>query len=171
MAGSRNTIAFAAFVAAVAPSYAVAQEYCVACTEPNALYRCVIEDARPGVASSLQVACISRIAREGGHAQCAVKRGVTVFECDGIVKRISLAAEPAQPAAAAPSQVASPVPAPVPAAAPSPPVPPQADGPPKTVAEMAKRAKADSDRQWEQTGSFFKKSLSCITSLFTKCSD
>ena len=64
-----------------------AQEYCVACTEPAALYRCILEDAKPGAAPSLQVACISRIAKEGGHGQCTVKRGVTVFECDGIVKQ------------------------------------------------------------------------------------
>lgn len=166
MVGCRNSIAFAGLVAAAAPSYAIAQEYCVACTEPSALYRCVIDDARPGVASSLQVACISRIARDGGHGQCAVKRGVTVFECDGIVKRISLAAEPVQPQPTAPPQVGAPPPAPAPAAAPQP-----ADGPPKTVAEMAKRAKADSDRQWEKTGNFFKKSLGCIASLFTKCSN
>lgn len=167
MIGCRTTLAIAALAAAAAPSVAIAQEYCVACTEPSALYRCVIDDARPGVAQSLQVACISRIARDGGHGQCAVKRGVTVFECDGIVKRISLAAEPVPPQAAAAPPVVAPTPAPAPAAAP----PPPADAPPKTVAEMAKRAKADSDRQWEKTGNFFKKSLGCIASLFTKCSN
>lgn len=137
-----------------------AQEYCVACTEPAALYRCILEDAKPGAAPSLQVACISRIAKEGGHGQCTVKRGVTVFECDGILKRISLANEPpaVPPAANA---------APVPAAAPQ---PPADDQPPKTVAEMAKRAKADSERQWEKTGRFFSNSFACIASLFTKCS-
>lgn len=152
----------------VSASFASAQEYCVACTEPNALYRCIIDDARPGTAPSLQVVCISRIAKDGGHGQCAVKRGVTVFECDGVVKRISMAAEP--PVAPPASVTATPAPAaPQPATA-----PPQAanpaDEPPKTLAEVAKRAKADSDRQMEKAGSFFKKSLGCIASLFTKCS-
>ncbi len=150
-------------------TFAGAQEYCVACTEPNALYRCIIDDARPGTAPSLQVVCISRIAKEGGHGQCAVKRGVTVFECDGVVKRISMAAQPPAVPAAAPV-TATPAPAaPQPAASPPPAANP-ADEPPKTLAEVAKRAKADSDRQMEKAGSFFKKSLGCIASLFTKCS-
>ena len=54
------------------PFTAEAQEYCVACTGPDALYRCVIDGARPGVASSFQVLCISALAKEGPHASCAV---------------------------------------------------------------------------------------------------
>lgn len=165
MSARRNAFASAAGLVAAATS-AQAQEYCVVCTEPSALYRCILEDARPGIASSLQVVCISRIAKEGGHAKCAVKRGVTVFECDGVVKRISMAAAPTQPPA--------PVPA-APGAAPAPPAatpPPAAANhePPNTVAEMAKRAKADNERNMEKAGTFLKNSLGCIASLFTKCS-
>lgn len=167
MSAIRSTVLSLAALT-VSATFAGAQEYCVACTEPNALYRCIIDDARPGTAPSLQVVCISRIAKEGGHGQCAVKRGVTVFECDGVVKRISMATEPptapqGPPVTATPAPAAPQPTAPKPAAAP-------ADEPPKTLAEVAKRAKADSDRQMEKAGSFFKKSLGCIASLFTKCS-
>jgi hypothetical protein len=139
-----------------------AQEYCVTCTGPDALYRCVITDARPGVAPSLQAACLGVLAKSGSHAQCSVKTGVTVFQCDAPVKRVSLAeAEP----------VLLPPPAP-------PPV--DQNAPPKTLLEAAGRAKAAADRQVEKnaadanaafkaTGSFFQKSLGCLASLFTKC--
>lgn len=167
MSVSRSTFA-AAIALFAAMQSAGAQEYCVSCSGPNGLYRCIIEDARPGVAPSLQAFCLSRMAKDGGHAQCEVKRGVTVFECDGVVKRVSMAAETKQPQAAAP--LAAPPPT-----APGPPAPSlsaaTAPEPPKTVAEMAKRAKADSDRQIEKAGRILKKSLGCIVSLFTKCSD
>ena len=67
-------IAAAVAVGALAGG-AAAQEYCVSCSEPNAVYRCVIEGARPGGAQSLQVLCVTTMAKEGGHATCAVKRG------------------------------------------------------------------------------------------------
>lgn len=152
------------------PATAFAQEYCVACTEPSALYRCIIDNARPGVASSLQVVCINRIATEGGHGQCAVRRGVTVFECDGIVKRISMANDaPPATAGAPPSAPAPAAPVGTHAAPKSAPEVADPNEPPKTVAEMAKRAKAGNDRQMKEAGSFFKKTLGCIASLFTKC--
>ena len=148
---------------------AATQEYCVACSQPNAVYRCVIVTARPGLASSLQMSCITSLAKAGGHGQCSVQRGVTVFECDGPVKKVALdqADGPVlletQPVAAAP--VASSV----------------SDEPPATVAEAAKRAKVATDRQFKETGeqlqkageateSFFKKAFTCIGSMFTRCS-
>ena len=70
---------------------AEAQEYCVSCSEPNALYRCVIEGAQPRGGQSLQMLCVTTMAKDGGHATCGVKRG-TVFECDGAVKRVPWAA-------------------------------------------------------------------------------
>jgi hypothetical protein len=145
-----------------APTLVVAQEYCVACNGPDATYRCVIVDPRPGAATTLQAACLGVMAKAGGHAQCSVKSGVTVFECDAPVKRISLA--DAEPVLLAP------------------PAPPLADpnAPPKTLLEAAGCAKAAADRQAEKnaadasaalkaTGNFFQKSLACLTSLFTKC--
>lgn len=165
-----SPFAVAAALVAVEAGAAAAQEYCVACSEPNAIYRCVIENPRPGVTPSLQVLCITVMARDGGHGQCSVKRGVTVFECDGPVKKVAvtaLDAPPATPAGPA-TQAAAAVPAPEPA------------GEPKTVLEAAQRAKAATDRQFAKTGEqlknagsatndFFKKTFACIGSLFTRC--
>ena len=148
---------------------AAAQEYCVACTEPAAIYRCVIDGARPGATSSLQLNCLSTLAKEGAHATCAVQRGVTVLDCNGPVKHVAIpAAAPAETGAATP--IAPSAPAKVEAA----------DGPPTTVAEMLRRAKEKSDRDWEKTsqqiksgndkvGGFFKKSWGCLSSLFSRC--
>lgn len=69
---------------------ATAQEYCIACTGPNATYRCVIEGGTPQ-AMPLKLLCISRMAKEGGHATCAAKNG-TVFDCVGPIRRIDTSA-------------------------------------------------------------------------------
>ena len=143
---------------------ATAQEFCVSCVEPNATYRCVLADARPGLGQSLQVACLTALAKEGSHAQCSVKRGVTVFECDGLVKRVSIGDQPDRSAVVPP------------------PPPPASDpnAPPKTVLEAAQRAKDASDTQWRKAGDtmkeagsatagFFKRSLTCLGSLFARC--
>src|SRR5258708_26648467 len=97
---------------------AQAQEYCVACSEPPGLYRCIIDGAQPRGGQSLQMLCVTAMAKEGGHATCSVKRA-TVFECDGTVKRIpwaALAAGPG-PRADSPQPLAA---QPVPTVAPSP---------------------------------------------------
>ena len=64
-----------------------AQEYCVACSDPPGLYRCIIEGAQPRGGQSLQMLCVTAMAKNGGHATCSVKRA-NVFECDAAVKRI-----------------------------------------------------------------------------------
>src|SRR5262245_12908701 len=78
------------------------QEFCVACSDPPSIYRCVIDGAQPRGGQSLQMLCVTAMAKEGGHATCSVKRG-TVFDCDGAVKRLSWSAgEPlSQPEASA----------------------------------------------------------------------
>ena len=157
---------------------ALSQEYCVACTEPDKLYRCVIDGARPGASSSLQLLCISALAKEGPHTTCTVRRGVTVIDCNGPIKHVSIPTEevPASPSAVSPPAAPSPT---------SPPADQKADatqGDPKTVAEMLRRAKEQSDRDWaktnatmksnnEKVGSFFKKSWDCLSSLFSRCND
>ena len=70
---------------------AAAQEYCVVCSEPSALYRCVIDGAQPQGGQPLQMLCVTAMAKAGGHGTCTVKRG-TVFDCDGPVKRVPWAA-------------------------------------------------------------------------------
>ena len=81
----------ALFVGAATP--VAAQEYCVACTEPGALYRCVIDGARPGAAPSLQALCISALAKGGPHATCAIRRDLGVIDCNGPIKRVSAQVE------------------------------------------------------------------------------
>src|SRR5438105_14470922 len=103
-----------------AAGQAAAQEYCVACSEPHGLYRCVIDGAQPRGGQSLQMLCVTALAKEGRHATCSVKRA-TVFECDGAVKHIPWAALDSGPQAETPQPLAiQPAPKPMPAAAPNP---------------------------------------------------
>lgn len=147
-----------------------AQEYCVACTEPNAVYRCVLEGARPGGGQPLQMLCITAIAKAGGHATCGVKRG-TVFDCDGPVRRV--------PWTAAGEETPAPLAEPKPEEKPSDP-----SAPPKTVIELTDRAtkKAASDVKkagesvkegaktfGEDISTGAKKTWECLSSLFFKC--
>jgi len=109
-----------AFLACLPAGRAQAQEYCVVCTEPDVQYRCVIDGAQPRGGQSLQMLCVTAMAKEGGHATCSVKGG-TVFACNGAVKRVPWTAlnaprQPDQPLPWTPQ----PAPKPEPAAAPPP---------------------------------------------------
>jgi hypothetical protein len=146
---------------------AAGQEYCVACTQPPAVYRCVIDGAKPGGRHPLQTLCVIAMTKEGGHAACSVKGG-TVFDCNGPIKRVLWAAHnagTAEPAAPAPAAKT-------------------ADEPPRTVEEAVKRANAKTAEQLkhanekitgqaESVGQGFgeasRKTWTCISSLFTRC--
>ena len=146
------------------------QEYCVTCTEPSAVYRCIIEGAKPGGAQPLQMFCTTAMAKMGRHATCSVKGG-TVFDCDGQVKRIPWSAQPApQPG---PSQETGKRPA-----------GPDPVQPPQTVEEMARRANQKTAEQLsdaneklkdkakslgENLGEATRKTWRCVASLFTRC--
>lgn len=177
----RTTLWMAALAAASV--YAVAdaaraQEYCVSCTGPEAVYRCAIDGAQPRGGQSLQMLCVTTMAKEGGHAACSVKGG-TVFDCNGPLKRVPWASqstsapETAQPPAPPPPQQ--------PAVVQQPPAP---EAPPKTVEEMARRANQKTADQMKKAGdtmkegaksvgdaigSATKKTWDCMISLFTKC--
>ncbi len=153
---------------------AEAQEYCVACTGPTGMYRCIIEGARPGGSQPLQMLCVTAMAKEGQHAACSVKGG-TVFDCTGPVKRVpwanynapapkGTAQEALQPKAQAPPPATDP------------------NQPPRTVEEMAKRANQQTAEQIKKTnddvkgkveafGDTTKKTWHCIASLFTRCNE
>jgi hypothetical protein len=144
---------------------AAGQEFCVICAEPAATYRCVIENAQPGGQQSLQMLCVTRLAQEAKHGQCSIQRNVTVFQCDGPVRKVST--DPAVPVA--PAQAATPTPA----------VTPPGE-PPKTVAEAARRAqeagaasmqttKSQLERASEATFGFLRDTAVCIGTLFTRC--
>jgi hypothetical protein len=149
---------------------ASAQEYCVSCTQPNAIYRCVIEDARPG-GQPLTRQCLTALTREGGHAACSVKGG-TVFDCNGPIKRVPWTAlENGRVAEPAPAQ---------PAIQPAPGAKLEPKGEPKTMLDLAKRAnenlqKANDDAKeqaqsaGQAIGNATKKTWDCMLSLFTRC--
>jgi hypothetical protein len=149
---------------------AQAQEYCVACSEPYGLYRCIIDGAQPRGTQSLQLLCVTAMAKEGRHATCSVTRG-TVFDCDGAVKRVPwtvLEAGP-QPKVPEPAPAQS-QPKPAPAAAPGPPAP---EAPPQTMVDLAKQANDKTAEQMKKAGETVKeatkKTWDCVFSLFTRC--
>jgi hypothetical protein len=155
---------------------AAAQEYCVACSGPNAVYRCVIEGAQPHGGQPLQMLCLTAMAKAGNHAACSVTRG-TVFDCDGPVKRVPWTAANAAPAPPAPQQPSAGQAGAAPSAA-------DPDAPPQTVVEMAQRANQQTAEQMKKAGENItqgaksvgdavsnatKKTWDCMTSLFTRC--
>jgi hypothetical protein len=170
--------------AGLAPLPVLAQEYCVSCTGPVGVYRCVIDGARPGAVPSLQILCVERMAKAGGHDACAVKRGVTVFDCDAPVKRVTIGgadvASPAGvPTAAAVATPDGQVAPDTQAVAQSAQMPASTDEP-KTMLELAKRANAAAAREaklagqelketTEKTGNALGTAWRCMASFFTQC--
>lgn len=142
----------------------------MACSEPPAVYRCIIEGARPGGGQPLQMLCATTMAKLGRHGNCSVKGG-TVFECDGQVKRIPWSAEstPQQgPSQETGKQATSADP----------------KRPPQTVEEMTRRANEKTAEQiknandavkdqarslGDKLGDATKKTWRCVTSWFTRC--
>lgn len=190
-------IALAATIAIATATTARAQEYCVACSGPDAFYRCVLERAVP-TGIPLQFLCVKTLAREGGHATCAVRSG-TVFECDAPIRRIDTvsAAERLSPAAVdAPQEADSPRPLPAVGFAPEAPsgpgqpgmphsVPADQDRPPRdgsepherrdpeTVEELAKTISRSSKETFVKAGEAIKttsrKTWDCVSSFFKSC--
>jgi len=165
------------FVLALGGGPAGGQEFCVACSDPPGVYRCVIDGAQPRGGQSLQMLCVTLMAKEGGHATCSVKRG-TVFDCDGAVKRIpwtALEATPGPDTQQAPDlPVASSKPAPAASSGPTP------DAPPQTMVDLAKQANEKTVEQMKKAGESVKqagetvkqatkKTWECVFSLFTRC--
>lgn len=192
---ARSVISVIALAAAASATPAGAQEYCVACTGPNALYRCVIEHAVP-TGMPLQFLCVKTLAQQGGHATCSVRSG-TVFECDAPITRINAASAAArlrEPAAGSPVEVdrqGAPSTDGLAPAAPS--RPGRADGPlpdersrpgpeiarprqpeePKTVEALAKDISRSSKESLDKAGKAIKgtakKTWDCIASFFKSC--
>jgi hypothetical protein len=157
-------------------SSGAAQEFCVTCTDPDAVYRCAIQDGKPGGAQPLQLRCVTALAKEGGHATCSIKHG-TVFECDGPLKRIPSSASDSPPP---PSQVVTGKSGEASQAGQPP--PPQTE--PRTVVELAKQASDATSNQMKKAGQSvansaktagevfvdaMKKSWECLSSLFFRC--
>jgi hypothetical protein len=167
LGGSRRAITAAGALGCAWVGSASAQEFCVLCSEPNALYRCVIDGARPGGSQSLQMLCITTLARSGGHGACSIKGG-TVFQCSAPVVHVpwtgsdgtALAGQ--APAATEPVGPANP------------------EEPPRTMVELAKRANEQTTEQFKKAGENVKsagqalgdatkKTWDCMVSFFTRC--
>lgn len=165
----------------------VAQEYCVSCSEPDALYRCIIDGARPASGTPLQMFCVTKMAELGRHGSCSINR-VTVLECNGRTVRVAMPAPAAPPAPAivAPAPPPAPPPstfvpapppaAPTPTAAPPPapaPPPPEAPKSPDTLVGVIEQAGKASKEKLQSTGraigSGAKKTWNCVTSFFSRC--
>jgi hypothetical protein len=157
-------------------SSAAAQEFCVTCTEPTAIYRCSIQDGRPGGAQPLQLRCVTALAKEGGHATCSIKHG-TVFDCDGPLKRIPFSDSDIPPPT---SQAEASISTETSQAGQTP--SPQTE--PRTMVELAKQASDATSNQVKKAGESvansaktagevvvdaMKKSWECVSSLFFRC--
>ncbi|HRK18305.1 MAG TPA: hypothetical protein PK970_05050 [Hyphomicrobiaceae bacterium] len=107
---------------------AAAQEFCVVCTAPATMYRCTIDNYRPGAAPNLGAVCTDAMTRTGAHATCTIGKGITVLDCNGPLMRVDIA-NPTSPvvtnAAAAAAKAAKER---------------SQTGDPKTVLDMIKRA-------------------------------
>lgn len=171
---ARQAFSVFALLLTMAIPAGASEEVCVACSGPSAIYRCTIDEASKiagyrGGKRLLQVACITELAREGGHAECRVKR--TGSEgCIGQDKAVSLMSSVEGLAAKLDGETSPQSPsADEDVAASEPPKP----GPPKTVEELARRTASASKDQLQKTGNTvgdaMKKSWSCVTSLFKNC--
>lgn len=147
---------------------AAAQDVCVTCAGPDRTYRCQIAGA-DGAApvkhadKVAQFVCISELARKGGHSSCKVKRD-GFSGCLGDLE--VLKAGGAQPVAPGVAGSVSPPTTDQGAVKP-------AEGPPKTMVELAKRTGEASKEQLDKTGAAvggaMKKTWDCVSSFFTTC--
>lgn len=153
---------------------AAAQDVCIVCQDPNVTYRCASQDASVRAGDvRLAFSCITELAKSGGHSSCSVSRKQT-GACEGVPKTVGVIG-PDTPAVI--GRPAAPT-APDPAAPASPPATAEQkskkkDGPPDTVAELAKRTAESSKEQLKKAGEGVtgaaKKSWRCLTSFFKDC--
>ena len=157
---------------AMAPSaLAQANEVCVSCSGPPAVYRCTVDDADSvtrykGGDRILQFICTTELSKAGGHQKCRTRRG-SAEPCIGMERTVSLSgsidALAEQAADGEPTESSDLEPA----------APEKASGPPKTVEELARRTATASKDQLDKTGSAvggaMKKSWNCMISLFQDC--
>jgi hypothetical protein len=168
-----------------------AEEYCVTCTEPDAKYRCVVTE-QPGIHDEhAPLRCISELAQSGGHASCSVG-AATSGPCPSNLRTVTLPSlPPPPPVTEAPVPPApAPIMVPVPAASPAPESPAAAsggahpaqpaEGPPKTVEELAKKSGDGLKQAGESVtdtaqsagnavGNAAKKTWDCLSSFFGNC--
>jgi hypothetical protein len=157
MRATAPAIALSALTLAAHSDPVSAQEFCVACTGPAAVYRCVIGDAKQAQGQPLQQFCTTTLARQGGHADCGIRKG-TVFDCDGPIKRIGTASSGPEKNSQQPAQKSA---------------EPEKPKPRETVADTVRDLSRDTGKQVEKTGEAAKGAAkgvwNCVTSLFKSC--
>lgn len=132
---------------------AVAAEFCVTCTEPDASYTCEVRGLNPQAAAGMQgqMLCIKSLAAESSHKTCGVNRN-TSAACSGPVRVVSAPDQAAVPPAIALKPSSDTAIAAVPANTP-------AGKPSKGPFEAAGQGLTEAA----------KKSWSCVSSLFKDC--
>lgn len=163
---------------------ALAVEYCVVCSGPDAQYRCSIEGTAEGPGSDprAQLLCIRQLAEQGGHDSCSVARNAA-YPCPGTLKVIAGPVDQVVP-----PQAGTPPPAARPSEAEQ---PTDAGEPPKTMQDLAGKAVQSSKESLKQAGETIsgaaektgeqignagsavgnaaKKTWNCLISLFKDC--
>ena len=166
---------------------ASAQEYCVTCTGPPAVYRCTIA-AEAGTAvppSRGRLLCITELAQSGNHASCSVGR-TAAEPCSGEPRTVMFtsAAEEALPPIGEQHPGPAELESPAAAEGEPPPTDPPDEAPPQTVEELAKETVEASGKglkkageavsdgaksTGEAVGNAVSKTWKCMTSLFSDC--
>lgn len=154
--------AIGALLFPITPS--IAQEACVRCDEPFAIYRCQVDSPDLVPSSPIQFMCITELAKRYGHRTCAVSRD-TGANCGGQLVIIAppsgipvappppnYAAETAPPGEpAAPQEQADAQQNPDNPTDPAPVASPP-EGPPETVEELAKQTATASKKGLKKAG-------------------
>lgn len=170
------------------PASAAANELCIICEEPAALYRCQADGADP-LPAGLQIRCVTEIAKSGAHGRCRVDRTRAIPACDGAL--VKVAAPPPSLPTGAPPTAAPPVGPPQGGPSGIAAQPPKPSGPPQTMEALAKEAARQSKEGWDKTtetvketsetagkqiekagsvvGGALKKSWDCVASFFARC--
>lgn len=169
----RRGLAAALFFGAFGSQHVAAQELCVRCDSPSALYRCTIQNSEKagefkGRGKAMEFICLNELARAGAHERCSVARDVgsvclgdqRVVDGVGVRNSAGELIDPETSKAQANERAKN--------------------EPPRTLAEVArntadltkKTAKGAGDQinsAGEAVGGAVKKTFNCIFTLFTSC--
>ena len=146
---------------------AFANNVCVSCDGPSAVYSCsYAPDADGNTPSrsprSMQFVCIQDVAQRYQHSSCRVNSNQT-GACNGLVHMIPQNAAAAPSSSVPSNETATPAPAAV----------PKKKREPKTVVEMAKRTAESTKKQIKKSARKVSKAAKstwrCVTTLFSKC--
>jgi len=173
---------FYSLLICVFSQHATAQEYCVACTGPEALYRCIVGGEATAAARSArgQFLCIKELAKSGPHASCRVDRSSS-GPCDGMPRTVMFSEVPDIPNEAfvpPPQKIEAPVgdetetqPSyqETPAGNAMEDAEPAPKAAPKTVMEMAKGTGKNLKKAGDAVGNAAKKTWTCLSSFFSDC--